>query len=264
MKNSYLQIAKAIAYRKEKPSAHLDEVAKMLGLPPSAFHKIFEEWVGISPKKFFRFVGTHYTKSLLEEKQNTLFDTDFKAKLPKSTPLVRIEKMKDEAYDNLYVNYSFAESPFGLVTIASTSKGICSMAFDDEKTGLENLKAKFPKAILQEKQDEVQQNALLIFRNDSGKSDEIKLHVRGTDFQLKVWEKLLEIPLGELSTYGRLATKIGEINVSRAVGTAVGRNPVAYLIPCHRVVRTTGELGGYMWGKTRKTAIIAWEGAKIH
>ena len=108
-----------------------------------------------------------------------------------------------------------------------------------------------------------QKNALFIFNNDWSKLPEIKLHLKGTDFQLKVWEALLKIPMGQLSTYGKVATAIQKPTASRAIGTAIGSNPVAFLIPCHRVIQSTGNIGGYMWGNTRKTAIIGWEGAKI-
>lgn len=112
------------------------------------------------------------------------------------------------------------------------------------------------------KLDLLQQNALFIFQNDWNKLPEIKLHLKGTYFQLKVWETLLKIPMGKLSTYGCIAEKIGNANASRAVGTAIGSNPVAFLIPCHRVIQASGNIGGYMWGNTRKTAIVGWESAK--
>ncbi len=108
----------------------------------------------------------------------------------------------------------------------------------------------------------MQQNGLFIFQNDWSKLNEIKLHLKGTDFQLKVWDTLLKIPMGQLSTYGNIAEQIGNPNASRAVGTAIGSNPVAFLIPCHRVIQASGNIGGYMWGNTRKTAIIGWESAK--
>jgi AraC family transcriptional regulator of adaptative response/methylated-DNA-[protein]-cysteine methyltransferase len=165
---------------------------------------------------------------------------------------------------NLSVNYSFVESPFGNLIVASTTKGICYIAFDDdEEKALNNLKGKFPNATFQRKLDLMQQNALFIFQNDWSKLPEIKLHLKGTDFQLKVWEALLKIPMGHLSTYGNIAEQIGNSNASRAVGTAIGSNPVAFLIPCHRVIQSSGNIGGYMWGNTRKTAIIGWEGANI-
>jgi AraC family transcriptional regulator of adaptative response/methylated-DNA-[protein]-cysteine methyltransferase len=137
------------------------------------------------------------------------------------------------------------------------------MAFiDNEEIALEELKTKFPNAKFQRKLDLMQQNALFIFQNDWNKLHQIKLHLKGTDFQLKVWETLLKIPMGQLSTYGSIADKIGNPNASRAVGTAIGNNPVAFLIPCHRVIQSNGNIGDYMWGNIRKTAIIGWESAK--
>jgi AraC family transcriptional regulator of adaptative response/methylated-DNA-[protein]-cysteine methyltransferase len=151
------------------------------------------------------------------------------------------------------------------VVVASTQKGVCYMAFeDDEEKALDDLKAKYSNAAFQRKLDLLQQNALFIFHNDWSKLPEIKLHLKGTDFQLKVWETLLKIPMGKLSTYGSIASQIGKPSAARAVGTAIGSNPVAFLIPCHRVIQSTGMFGGYMWGNTRKTAIIGWEGAKTN
>jgi AraC family transcriptional regulator, regulatory protein of adaptative response / methylated-DNA-[protein]-cysteine methyltransferase len=166
---------------------------------------------------------------------------------------------------NLCINYSFAESPFGNTIIASTSKGICYMAFeDDEEQALQGLISMFPDAKCQRRMDLSQQNALLIFQNDWSELKEIKLHLKGTEFQLKVWESLLTIPMGKLSTYRRIAEHIGHPNAARAIGTAVGSNPVAFLIPCHRVIQSSGAFGGYMWGTIRKTAIIGWERAKTY
>lgn len=139
------------------------------------------------------------------------------------------------------------------------------MAFyEEEQQAMETLKAKFPNASFTRKLDLIQQNALFIFQNDWSKLNEIKLHLKGTDFQLKVWETLLKIPMGQLATYGAIAQQIEKPNASRAVGTAIGSNPVAFLIPCHRVIQATGAIGGYMWGTARKTAIIGWEGAKTN
>lgn len=135
---------------------------------------------------------------------------------------------------------------------------------EDEENALQNLKGKFPNAAFQRKLDLTQQNALFIFQNDWSKLGKIKLHLKGTDFQLKIWESLLKIPMGQLSTYGSIARQIGNSNASRAVGTAIGSNPVAFLIPCHRVIQSTGNFGNYKWGNTRKAAIIGWEGAKTN
>ena len=175
-----------------------------------------------------------------------------------------IERMTPEeyvnGYKNLFINYNFYDSPFGLLIIASTSQGVCYMAFEDDETNaMTNLKSRFPNAGFQQKSDLNQQNALLVFQKDSKNAPEIKLHLKGTDFQLKVWECLLQIPMGELSTYGNIAKQIGNPDASRAVGTAIGSNPIAFIIPCHRVIQSSGKIGGYRWGSPRKAAIIDWE-----
>ncbi|WP_417353329.1 bifunctional helix-turn-helix domain-containing protein/methylated-DNA--[protein]-cysteine S-methyltransferase [Flavobacterium alkalisoli] len=272
---NYDRIAKAIEYIREnfKSQPNLDEIADKVHISQSHFQRMFTEWAGTSPKKFLQFISIEHAKRILKEEQATLFDTAFETGLSSTSRLhdlfINIEGMTPMEYKNggknLQINYSFAESPFGSLIVASTSKGICYMAFENnEETALKNLHDKFPNAAFHRKLDLMQQNALFIFQNDWSKLNKIKLHLKGTDFQLKVWESLLKIPMGGLSTYGRLAENIGNPNASRAVGTAVGSNPVAYLIPCHRVIQSTGNFGEYMWGSTRKTAIIGWEGAKIH
>jgi AraC family transcriptional regulator of adaptative response/methylated-DNA-[protein]-cysteine methyltransferase len=181
---------------------------------------------------------------------------------------IKIEGMSPGEYknggENLSVNYSFADSPFGTVLVASTPKGVCYMAFaDDEADVLNILKSKFPKALYTNTTDRMQQDALLVFSKDRSAPDEIKLHIKGTTFQMKVWEALLKIPMGNLAAYGDIARSIGHPNAHRAVGTAVGQNPVSFLIPCHRVIQSTGAFGGYMWGPSRKKAIIGWETARV-
>jgi AraC family transcriptional regulator, regulatory protein of adaptative response / methylated-DNA-[protein]-cysteine methyltransferase len=271
---NYDRIAETIEYIKinfrEQPN--LDEVARKVHLSPFHFQRLFSEWAGTTPKKFLQYISLEHAKKLLKDHQATLFDTAFETGLSGSGRLhdlfVNIEGMTPAEYKNggknLSVNYSFTESPFGNLVVASTTKGICYMAFNDDETkALGDLKQKFPNAAFQRKSDGNQQNALFIFQKHWSKLPEIKLHLKGTDFQLKVWETLLKIPLGKLSTYGSIAEQIGKPNASRAVGTAIGNNPVAFLIPCHRVIQSTGNFGGYMWGNTRKTAIIGWENARI-
>lgn len=272
---NYNRIAEAIEYIKTnfKSQPSLEKLAEKVHISPAHFQRMFTEWAGTSPKKFLQFISVEHAKKILKEEQATLFDTAFETGLSSTSRLhdlfVNIEGMTPAEYKNggknLYINYSFAESPFGNVIVASTPKGICYMAFEEnEEMALNNLQTKFPNASFQRKLDLMQQNALFIFQNDWNKLNEIKLHLKGTDFQLKVWESLLKIPMGGLSTYGNLAEKIGNPNASRAVGTAIGNNPVAYLIPCHRVIQSTGKFGDYMWGNTRKTAIIGWEGVKVN
>jgi len=165
---------------------------------------------------------------------------------------------------HLSINYSFAESPFGNILVASTFKGICHIAFaDDEQQALNTLQAKFPNAAYKQMVDLIQQNAMFIFTHDWSKLSQVKLHLKGTEFQLKVWETLLKIPMGKLVTYGSIAKQINLPKASRAVGTAIGDNPVAFLIPCHRIIQSTGVFGGYHWGSIRKTAMIGWEAAQV-
>ena len=270
---NYNRIAEAIDYIKInfKKQPSLEEVAEQIHVSPFHFQRLFSEWAGTTPKKFLQYISIDHAKKLLKENQATLFDAACETGLSGTSRLhdlfINIEGMTPAEYKNggknLHINYSFAESPFGNIIVASTQKGVCYMAFEDDETkALTDLKAHFPNAIFQRKLDLLQQNALFIFQNDWSKLNQIKLHLKGTDFQLKVWETLLKIPMGKLSTYGNIAQQIKQPNASRAVGTAIGSNPVAFLIPCHRVIQSSGSPGNYMWGSTRKTAIIGWEGAK--
>lgn len=182
--------------------------------------------------------------------------------------LVSIDAMTPEEYSNggiqLQINYGFSSCAFGKIILASTPKGICHVAFyEDEEIALATLKKSFPRAGFHKQSDVLQEAALAVFQNDSKNVSKIILHIKGTGFQLKVWDALLKIPFGSLSTYGNIAAQIGQPNASRAVGTSIGSNPVAVLIPCHRVVQASGKLGGYMWGESRKRAIIGWEGEKL-
>jgi AraC family transcriptional regulator of adaptative response/methylated-DNA-[protein]-cysteine methyltransferase len=271
---NYNRIAVAIDYIRHnfKAQPNLDEVAEKANLSPFHFQRMFSEWAGTTPKKFLQYISIEHAKKILKEQQSTLFDAAFETGLSGTSRLhdlfITIEGMTPAEYRNggqhLTINYSFAESPFGNMLVASTAKGICHMAFnDDEQTALAVLQSHFPNATFVRKLDLLQQNALFIFQNDWTKLNQVKLHLKGTDFQLRVWESLLKIPMGQLSSYGAIAQQIARPNASRAVGTAIGSNPIAFLIPCHRVIQATGVLGGYMWGPTRKAAIIGWESAKI-
>jgi AraC family transcriptional regulator of adaptative response/methylated-DNA-[protein]-cysteine methyltransferase len=272
---NYSRIAEAIDYIKGnfKIQPNLNDVADQVHLSPSHFQRLFTEWAGTSPKKFLQYISVEHAKRILKDEQATLFETAHETGLSSTSRLhdlfVNIEGMTPAEYKNggmdLAINYSFAESPFGSLIVASTPKGVCYMAFqDDEELAMDDLKRRFPNADFQRRLDLLQQNALFIFQNDWSKLNEIKLHLKGSDFQLKVWESLLKIPMGKLQTYGHVAEQIGHPKASRAVGTAIGSNPVAFLIPCHRVIQSSGTFGGYMWGPTRKAAIIGWEGAKTY
>ena len=269
----YERIKKAIEFIHSnfQQQPDLDAVAKEVYLSPFHFQRLFKDWAGVSPKKFLQYTSLQHAKKLLQ--QHTVSDTAYETGLSGSSRLhdlfINIEGMTPGEYKNggeqLRINYSFAESPFGNIIVASTAKGICHLAFaDDEKEALQQLQAQFPKAEFRQVVDTIQQNALFIFTQDWKNLSKIKLHLKGTAFQIKVWEALLKIPMGDVSTYSSLASGIGNPNASRAVGTAIGDNPVAFLIPCHRVIRSTGEFGNYHWGSTRKTAMLGWEAAKTN
>jgi len=270
---NYNRISAAIAYIQAnfKTQPSLEEIAENISLSPHHFQRLFTEWAGVSPKKFLQYITIGHAKDLLQKESATLFDTAIETGLSGTGRLhdlfIQIEGMTPGEYknggENLVINYSYAESPFGNILVASTSKGICHMAFADEPdAALEELKMYFPKASYSQLVDRFQQTAMFVFNQDWKKLDKVKLHLKGTPFQIKVWETLLKIPMGKLSTYGSIAKEIDSPKASRAVGTAIGDNPVAFLIPCHRVIQSTGNFGEYHWGSIRKTAMIGWEAAQ--
>jgi AraC family transcriptional regulator of adaptative response/methylated-DNA-[protein]-cysteine methyltransferase len=271
--NNYNKIATAIDYIKSnfREQPDLQEMAAAVHMSPFHFQRVFSEWAGVTPKKFLQYLTLEYAKNILKEEKATVFDAAYEAGLSGTGRLhdlfINIESMTPGEFKNggkaLHINYSFAESPFGNIIVASTPKGICHMAFaDDRTTALNALMAQFPHAQFTQVVDMIQQNTLYIFTQDWSRLSEIKLHLKGTAFQLKVWEALLKIPMGDLITYSQLAQEVDNPNASRAVGSAVRQNPVAFLIPCHRVIKATGELGQYHWGNTRKMAMIGWEAAQ--
>ncbi|HML64843.1 MAG TPA: methylated-DNA--[protein]-cysteine S-methyltransferase [Dysgonomonas sp.] len=269
------RIKKAIEYISEnyKYQPSLDKISEHIHLSPFHFQRLFKEWAGVSPKRFLQYISIQHAKQILRETQATLFDTAFEVGLSGTSRLhdlfINIEGMTPAEYKNegsyLTINYSFALSPFGKIIVASTPKGICHMSFaEDHKEAIKNLTSIFPKANYQNSADEIQKNAIRIFNLDWESLDKIKLHIKGSDFQLKVWQALLNIPMGQLSSYQNIANLIKSPKASRAVGNAVGQNPVAYLIPCHRIIQSTGALGDYHWGHIRKTSMIGWEAAKVY
>ena len=271
---NYQRIAITIEYLKThfKSQPSLDELAKLVDLSPSHFQRLFSDWAGVSPKKFIQYLSLDYAKQILKNNQASLLDTAYETGLSGTSRLhdlfVNIEGMTPGQYKNggqdLSIHYSLANSSFGKIIVASTDIGICHIAFEaDEGLGLSNLKSHFPHASYHQTSDSFQQDALSFFNADWNKANQIKLHLKGTEFQLKVWETLLTLPLGSLTSYGSIANKINRPKASRAVGTAIGNNPIAFLIPCHRVIQQSGNLGGYMWGETRKSAIIGWEASQL-
>jgi len=272
-KSTYEKVAHALDYIhihfKEQPA--LERVAHEVNLSPHHFQKVFTEWVGISPKKFLQFISVEHAKKILQESRATLFNTAYQTGLSGTGRLhdlfVTIEGMTPGEFKdggkNLSLHYSYAETSFGEILIASTPIGICHIAFvESRETALDDLQNCFPNATYTHRTDVLQKQALKVFNCNMADAPNITLHLRGTDFQLKVWKTLLQIPSGNLASYGALAEAIEKPNASRAVGTAVGSNPVAYIIPCHRVIQSSGVLGNYKWNGTRKKALIGWEASK--
>lgn len=266
----YDTIEKAIRFIRtnadENPS--LEEIAKFVNLSPFHFQRVFTEWAGISPKKFLQYIHLTRAKDLIKDKTMTLLDTSVDVGLSSTGRLhdlfVKLEGMTPGEYKNgginLLINTSYKDSLFGKVLIASTHKGICSIQFSDDKiAALSYLQENFPYAKFVNASNSQHDLALKQLTNPNSNLPEIKLHVKGTGFQMKVWEALLKIPMGKMYTYGSLASSIQMPTASRAVGSAIARNPIAFLIPCHRVIQSSGNIGEYRWNSDRKTAILAWE-----
>ena len=269
----YERIEKAIIYLKDnfKAQPRLEEVARQVYVSPFHFQRMFSEWAGVSPKKFLQFISIEYAKQLLQNNlslQEVSYSTGLSGTSRLHDLFISIEGMSPGEYKNggegLTINYSFEYTPFGKILIASTEKGICHLAFVEDELISDDLHRNFPKANLKLQKDSIQQNALNIFKKDRKGMEQVKLHLKGTPFQLKVWQSLLKIPLGNVSTYAAIAGEIKNPGAVRAVGTAIANNPVAFLIPCHRVIRSTGLLGEYHWGAPRKTALFGWEASQIY
>lgn len=271
--DNYERIESAIHYMvahfKEQPT--LESLAQVVHLSPFHFQRLFTQWAGVSPKKFIQFLSLNYAKGLLKDKDQSLMDTAYDTGLSGSSRLhdlfVTLEGMTPGEYKQggkgLTLNYGFYPTPFGLVIAASTSKGLCHLAFvQDKLDALTELKQGFPQATYHAQSDAFHQAVVEFFQGDSPTA--LTLHLPGTPFQLKVWESLLKIPQGGLSTYGEIARSMGHAKAARAVGSALAQNPVAYLIPCHRVIQSTGHFGQYRWGATRKAAILGWEAAQVN
>jgi len=267
----YARVERAIgfiaAHRHANPSR--DDIAAAVHLSPFHFQRLFTKWAGVSPKKFIQFLVLASAKARLRRGASIL-DAAYGAGLSGGGRLhdlfVNIEAMTPGDYKNggagLQINYNFDASPFGPVLIASTYKGICHLAFTpSHDTGFAALCRRFPQAGFAMKRDEHQQAAAAVFHKDWAHLEQIKLHLRGTPFQIKIWEALLKIPMGALARYGDIARHIGQPSAARAVGRAITSNPIGFLIPCHRVIQKNGKIGGYMWGATRKTALLGWEAA---
>lgn len=268
----FARIEQAIEYLSthftEQPK--LEDLAAKVHLSPSHFQKLFTRWAGISPKQFTQFLSLQYAKSRLIDRdsvQTASLSAGYSSSSRLHDVFVKLEGMTPGEYknggENLTLTYSTQESPFGSVFIASSHKGLCKLILQKiEGQGLAELEVELPRAKLIHQPCPAHKRAAQIFSLDWQNMGEITLHLRASDFQIKVWQALLSIPLGQLSTYSDIAQVLNKPQAARAVGNAVGKNPVAFIIPCHRVIQRSGHLGGYRWGQDTKSAILGWEFAR--
>jgi AraC family transcriptional regulator of adaptative response/methylated-DNA-[protein]-cysteine methyltransferase len=270
----YERIERAIRYLEAnyRRQPDLKELARSAGLSQFHFQRLFRRWAGISPKRFVQYLTAGHAVRLLRESRTNL-DAAYDAGLSGGGRLHDLlvnfhavtpgELKRDGA--GLTIQYGFHSSPFGECLIGVTARGICHLGFvppEGRRAALAELTAEWPRARLEEALRVTAPIARRLFARGNGHSPETDLHVPGTNFQIKVWEALLRIPPGSVVSYEDIARRIRAPRAVRAVANAVAHNPVAWLIPCHRVIRKSGALGGYRWGETRKKVLLAWEAAR--
>lgn len=266
----YAVIARAIDQIASQASAQptLDEVAASVGLSPAHFQRVFSQWVGVSPKRYQQYLTLDHAKQLLAERHSVL-DTAYQTGLSGTGRLhdlfLRWEAMSPGDYaragEGLEIAFGWFPTPFGEALAMGTERGLCGLAFAAETgraAALADLRGRWPRATYIEAPERLRPTVEAAFGGG-----EARLHLIGAPFQIKVWEALLQVPSGHVTTYSDLATAVGHPAAQRAVGTAVGRNPISWLIPCHRALRKAGGLGGYHWGLGIKRAMLAWEAARL-
>jgi AraC family transcriptional regulator of adaptative response/methylated-DNA-[protein]-cysteine methyltransferase len=272
----YARIEQAILFiesnfRRQPP---LEEIAAGVGLSPFHFQRLFRRWAGVSPKRFIQYLTANHAEGLLRQSRSLLDVTD-EAGL--SSPgrlhdlIVTIHGVTpgqlraDGA--GLTIRFGIHPSPFGACLIAMTDRGICGLSFihpDEREEAITALEQRWSEAILRERPGATRPMVERIFASSRKPADgPFDLFVKGTNFQIKVWEALLTIPTGAVASYQEIARRVGAPKAVRAVGTAVGQNPVSYLIPCHRIIRKSGAFGNYEGGVARKKALLGWEAARF-
>ena len=269
--SDYERIAQVIRFldKRHAEQPDLTALAGRAGLSPFHFHRLFSTWAGVTPKDFLQCLTLAHAKELLHAGESIL-DAALESGLSGPGRLhdlcVNLEAASPGELKSggagWTIAFGFADSPFGKCLIAENPRGLCHLSFvENEKSALAELQNGWPHAKLKRADRAATKIAGRIFHQRAGPETgtPLRAFVRGTPFQVRVWRALLQIPPGTLTSYGRLANSIGKLTASRAVGAAIGKNPLAYLIPCHRVIRETGVIGDYHWGPIRKRAMIAWE-----
>jgi AraC family transcriptional regulator of adaptative response/methylated-DNA-[protein]-cysteine methyltransferase len=274
--SDYEIVQRAIAYTTEnfRTQPQVDAIAQAAGTDARKLNELFRRWCGLSPNVFLQSVTLDNARKILRESPNIL---DASYELGLSGPgrlhdlFVAHESMSPGEWktggEGLTVYYGFHPSPFGSALIMATDRGLCGLAFADsggERAALDDMRGRWPKARYAEDSARTVVYAQRIFDSGQWKADTpLRVVLIGTDFEIRVWETLLKIPLGRATTYSDIARKIERPKASRAVGAAVGKNPISFVVPCHRVVGKSGALTGYHWGLTRKRAMLGWEAARV-
>jgi len=268
---NYRRMEKALAWLsshyEQQPS--LCEVAKLVDLSEFHFQRLFQRWVGLTPKKYVQYLTLARAKQSLAD-NNTVLDATYEAGLSSPGRLhdlfVTLAALTPGEFKNrgagMTLQYGVHDTPFSRWMIAVSDRGVCGLGFvphDDEEKALSEMKRGFEHAEWRHDQAATEAVTRRIFSPAKNENRPLQALARGTAFQIKVWEALLTVPSGAITTYSDIARRIGQPKSARAVGNAIGKNPLAYLIPCHRVIQRSGVLGGYRWGAPRKLGMLSWE-----
>ena len=274
--DDYAVVRRAIAYISERWRAQpeIEQIAHAVGVTPDELHHLFRRWAGLTPKAFLQAITLDNARKLLRDSASVL-DATYEVGLSGPGRLhdlfVTHEAMSPGEWksggEGLTVFFGFHPSPFGSALVMATQRGLAGLAFADpgeERAALADMKARWPRAAYVEDSARTAAVARRIFDSSQWQQDNpLRVVLIGTDWEVRVWETLLQIPMGRLTTYSDIASKIHKPAAARAVGTAVGKNPVSFVVPCHRVVGKSGDLTGYHWGITRKQAMLGWEAGQM-
>ncbi len=271
----YETVRQAIAYVSEhfRAQPEAEAIAHAVGKNPRALTELFRRWCGLTPKEFLQAVTLDHARKILRETPS-LLEASFELGLSGPGRLhdlfVVHEAMSPGEWKTggagMTISYGFHPSPFGTALVLATGRGLCGLAFADksERAALDDMRGRWPNARLVENKAQTLPYARRVFETGLWREDQpLRVVLIGTDFEVRVWETLLTIPLGRTSTYGKVAQTIGRPKAARAVGAAVGKNPVSFVVPCHRVIGANGALTGYHWGLTRKRAMLGWEAGRV-